>query len=1030
MINVTDNFKKKNESKAYLVYISLTLSDGTELNITNENIWQGGFSIEDAVSADSTFEVGDAIINKCSVVINNIYDDFSNYDFADAVANIQVGLELDNGTVEKIHKGVFTVDETKYNGSLITLSMLDNMNKFDKEYSSSNLTYPATLLDIVKDACDMCGVVLNTLTFHNYKYVVSKRPSSDKTTYREVIAWAAQIACCFCRCDIYGRLELKWFNTDAFTDTQTHKDELHDLSGLYSTDIATDDVVITGVQVTETNEVTDTSTEGETYSTTSEVSTTYLYGAEGYVIAIDSNDLIHDGNGESIAKDLGSYLVGLTFRNGTVSHSSDPTIEAGDVAILTDRKGKKYNFLVSSTTFSKGSSQTTKSSAETPSKNSSVRFTNEIKNYVKLKGKIENESSAREKAQEYLSQRIDDSAGLFTTLETDSTGGTIYYMHNKPTLAESDIVWKMTAEAWGVSTDGGKTYNAGMTVDGETIVKILSATGIKADWIDTGSITVKDSDGNIVLYVDADTGQFVSTSGKIGGWTINKTRIKSSDSIGVGLKEAGLMLINEEGYPWIRAQDSTGTAVFQISRDGKLFIVGDGTFSGALKAATGTFSGTLKAASGDFSGEITATSGSVGGWKLTDTRLASSDSIYIGAKEAGLMLINESGKPFIHVQDASSNTLFKIEREGKMYAADAEIHDSSVEYAMTNYKAMMRQTGTSPTELCIVVSKDDFETKTYLQLVDKDGNRYWINTGDDAKLKTVTTTGAVTVGGKLTASGELNVSGALTASGDLSVSGELTASGGLTASNNPSLSWDIVKGSTTATLRRSGSSANGYGLAIAVGSTVNDLIDNTGKRTWLKGGDAISAASLTVSGSSTFSTNPLIKTLHGGTSYPALASATSTTAQVSYIASHVNSSSVAYLGVYGKWDGSSWASKNIVSSASDIRLKENVEDSEVDALAVITAIKMRQFDWKGNGYHQKVGFIADELEEVDPRLAFGGGYTEDGGMDTKTVDTFYLLAYTVKAIQEQQEIIAAQAEKIASLEERLAKIEAMLGGET
>ena len=45
------------------------------------------------------------------------------------------------------------------------------------------------------------------------------------------------------------------------------------------------------------------------------------------------------------------------------------------------------------------------------------------------------------------------------------------------------MIWKMTAEAWGVSTDGGKTYNAGMTVDGDTIVRYLKATGLTADVI-------------------------------------------------------------------------------------------------------------------------------------------------------------------------------------------------------------------------------------------------------------------------------------------------------------------------------------------------------------------------------------------------------------------------------------------------------------------------------------------------------------------------------------------------------------------
>ena len=66
------------------------------------------------------------------------------------------------------------------------------------------------------------------------------------------------------------------------------------------------------------------------------------------------------------------------------------------------------------------------------------------------------------------------------------------------------MVWKMTAEAWAVSTDGGKTWNAGMTVDGDTIVRILNAVGVNADWIETGSITVRDSDGNIIFSVDMD----------------------------------------------------------------------------------------------------------------------------------------------------------------------------------------------------------------------------------------------------------------------------------------------------------------------------------------------------------------------------------------------------------------------------------------------------------------------------------------------------------------------------------------------
>lgn len=94
-------------------------------------------------------------------------------------------------------------------------------------------------------------------------------------------------------------------------------------------------------------------------------------------------------------------------------------------------------------------------------------------------------------------------------------------------------------------------------------------------------------------------------------------------------------------------------------------------------------------------------------------------------------------------------------------------------------------------------------------------------------------------------------------------------------------------------------------------------------------------------------------------------------------------------------------------ASSDIRLKDNVNDSVVNAIDLIKKIKVRQFDWNNNnqnGYlmntHQKIGFIADELESLDKRLAIGGGFDDEGEMNVKTVDTFYMLGYVVKALQE------------------------------
>lgn len=106
------------------------------------------------------------------------------------------------------------------------------------------------------------------------------------------------------------------------------------------------------------------------------------------------------------------------------------------------------------------------------------------------------------------------------------------------------------------------------------------------------------------------------------------------------------------------------------------------------------------------------------------------------------------------------------------------------------------------------------------------------------------------------------------------------------------------------------------------------------------------------------------------------------------------------LQVGGQWGSTSaYATKNITVSSSDIRLKEHIEDTTVSALPIVNSIRMREFDWK-DGRHQSIGFIADELEELDGKLSIGGGKNENGTMNIKSVDTFYLLGYAIKAIQE------------------------------
>lgn len=536
MRNVSNAFRNElyNDNRNYVVSCDITFSDGTKKTVTNAQIWSGGFKAEDSVSGSNNFEIGAAIVGKFTLVLNNIYDDYSDYDFYGAeISNVKCGLKLPDGTTESVRFGEYTVDEPKYNGSIITLSCLDNMSKFDRPYSESNLTYPATLGQIVRDACNICDVPLasDSATFDNDDYVVDARPD-DNTTFREVLSWVGQISCHWLKCNNNGQLSLRWYDRETYDklfgiyDAGNFNDDIekdtvdagtfanpadgdvidfgtfsdskkyHHIYSTTSTDMSTDDVTITGIRVTER----------APEDAEDQEDIVYQYGEDGYVLGIEGNELIQSGKGSQVASYLGGKIVGLTFRPLSLTCLSDPTIESGDLAIFTDRKGRSYKTLITSTTFQAKNYQKVSCDAESPSKKNASRISKYTKVYQDLKNNLKRQKTAWEQAIEDLDNRLTNSSGLYSTIEQQEDGSNIYYLHDKPTLEESEIVWKMTAEAWGVSTNGGETWNGGMTVDGDVIARILTSIGVNADWINTGALVIQDADGNIMFRADVDTG--------------------------------------------------------------------------------------------------------------------------------------------------------------------------------------------------------------------------------------------------------------------------------------------------------------------------------------------------------------------------------------------------------------------------------------------------------------------------------------------------------------------------------------------
>lgn len=520
MIKTTAAYKEAiKKNRIFHHEVNINFADQTSMTVGDVDLF--AFQLLDATSNTGSFDIGSAIAQQLLLKLNNVDGKFDNHDFSDAVITAKIGLELSDNSIEWLNKCIFTAEPGTVSGDTISVNAFDNMVKFDADYSQSKLVYPATLGAIVRDACSCCGVTLapDTATFNKSNYVVQSRPNDSALTFRQVLQFVGQISCKFFKINTEGKLSAKWYDTDTLesidmNNVNTEKviliDELHTGSTLQ-----TDDVVITGVKVIEENR--------DEENSSSEV--TYKSGTDGYVLEVSGNKLIQGGKGAEVVNYLGECLNGLQFRPVSINASTDPCRESGDLAVIIDSKGNKYKTIFTNVNYVAHRAQALICGAEVPTRLSSTRYSQATQVYKEVRANIRKYRNEWSAAFKELQTAMDSKNGLFPVSETQEDGSTILYFCDKPALKDSSTVIKLSARGWGMSTDGGKTWNVGTLVDGTTITKILNTVGINADWINTGALTVKDDDGNIVLSVDASTGKLITKLAEIAGWNVNENAI-------------------------------------------------------------------------------------------------------------------------------------------------------------------------------------------------------------------------------------------------------------------------------------------------------------------------------------------------------------------------------------------------------------------------------------------------------------------------------------------------------------------------
>lgn len=1317
MINASNAFKKKLEAgEPVRMVVDITFPDGTKKTI-NKDIMNGDNGFSDCADS-SSFPIGATVCKTLTLSINNDQEQWKNYNFYGAKIHTYLKLQTSYASpesvsalldesynpildstgdpiiatqaatkdiIETIDKGVYTVTTPEQYSDIINVTALDDMYKANKTYTSG-LKLPQSLINLVRDACKTVGIGMNLTMEHGD---ITIRSVPDSMTFRQLFGYAAMIESANARIDYSGNLQfVKWdfgkmesdnaatVDTDGFihfgdTNPSIDTDGFVSLPGwtinaegflaltsgpgsdvqrlmAYANPpaLSSDDIVITGIKVTngQSNDDTDTDYSG-------------MYGEEGYVLELE-NELIDTDQLQTVANIIGEQIVGARFRNLEGDLVYNPLVEFGDMVYTYDRLGNKYLTPLTDVSGNVGGLTTVKTQADDPIRGSSDFYGNSTKAIVAARQMVRKETSAREEAIRRLAEALNSSSGLYMTQEPQQDGSIIYYMHNKATIAESNIIWKLTAEAFAVSIDGGKTYPYGFAVTGELITRLLYAEGINADYINAGTLIVRDKSGNAIFEADMDTGS-VTLDGScvtIGGKPLDE-KIEDVENMAALARNMTIQLDNDyQGIPvdsdgnYTEFPECTTTATVMygtqdITDNCTYTITTSQNIQGSWNKETKTYTVTgltadsgwvnIKAAylnnlviSKQFSlakqyagpqgipgvgtdgkttylhiryapvqnptaAQMSKTPNKYIGTYTDFSGVDSTDpSKYTWAKfegDQGAQGVpgtpGANGKtPYFHIAYANSadgGTGFSVDNSvDKLYIGQYTDYtpDDSTDPARYSWTKIKGEQGTAGRTYffrsnadVLLMGADKKITPSSL-IVDsfyRDGNGeiaqsqkgWWkleksTDNGATWATLTVSQTAAldrlkINVNGlSLKAHDMLKVSlyfdqskskladyqtfsvavdvASLTQEQIVDILSDDGKFKGLYYEKDESgnqtlfISFNAMKGgviSLGGTNNGNGQlkiydadgnqiSRLGYtGYVVLNKNTGNPMVSlNTaglrlytdytdadnynalmlGKyglfaqkvqnkviELWMEGdtskkwegyivrylnnkvrintnslftdgcelganfstdGSATIGKSLSVGGNATVDGTLMFYDLEnqaktsGKVKRQPVASVSADDSQVAYLFSgtgskHGDAATYRRLGIRAKWGGSGFSTDYLytTSQVSDIRLKENIENSETDALETVNQMKVRQFDWKERmgGWHQNIGFVADELEEIDPNLALGGGYDENGEMDVKQINSPYLLNYAIKAIQELSAKVDEQEKRIKELERRL-----------
>lgn len=486
------------------VNILCTPTKGTAFNITDKDII-GAVTVDWSSVTGGKLDLGSACMSELSFTLENTDGAFDDKVFEGAQLYVTTSFPA-GSTKETVPIGYYTVDSPPRKLRSIKITAYDRMAKFNRAYDTE-LAYPATLYQIVADACTKCGVSqkLPTNTLHR-GVSIPKRPKADNLTYRQVLVWAAELMGVSLYIDYDGKLTGGWYATNAKHTVIKASDRF--TSG--NTNFAENNIVFSGVRIVGNDEN----------------KTEYLAGTKDYAFNIEGNLLVQsDMNLSTMATELKTARCSLTYTPMSCTTHSFPHLRPLDVMSFETAQGTKKVVLTNVKWQSQNRCTKLEGKGETATQSGYATMGAFTPKQQAVLEQTRAQQAAQindfEQATLALNETIANSMGLYVTRKADSNGAVITYYHDKPTLEGSNTIYCRNAGGYAWTNNGwnngSPNWEYGVSKDGDAVIRSIAANKISASYITTDILSSPTGKFSFNL----DTGHIEASDINITGGDIN-----------------------------------------------------------------------------------------------------------------------------------------------------------------------------------------------------------------------------------------------------------------------------------------------------------------------------------------------------------------------------------------------------------------------------------------------------------------------------------------------------------------------------